>query len=54
MTALDVATIVFACVSAGVLFGMLLSKVLPKDHLSNDAYTGMDLNRIVQGRIVES
>lgn len=37
MTALGVATIVFACVFAGVLFGMLLSRVLPKEHLSNDA-----------------
>ena len=37
MTALGVATIVFACVFAGVFFGMLLSKVLPKEHLSNDA-----------------
>ena len=37
MTALGVATIVFACVLPAVFFGMLLSKVLPKEHLSNDA-----------------
>lgn len=37
MTALGVATIVFACVFTGALFGMLLSKVLPKEHLSIDA-----------------
>jgi len=37
MTALGVATIVFACVFAGALFGMLLSKILPKEHLSKEA-----------------
>jgi hypothetical protein len=37
VTGFGVAAIVFACVFAGVLFGMLLSKVLPEEHLSNDA-----------------
>ena len=37
MTALEVAAIVFACVFAGALFGMFLSSVLPKEHLSENA-----------------
>ena len=37
MTALGVAAIVFACVFAGALFGMFLSSVLPKEHLSENA-----------------
>lgn len=37
MTAFGVATIVLVCVLAGALFGMLLSKVLPQEHLSSDA-----------------
>ena len=37
MTALEVAAIVFACMFAGALFGMFLSSVLPKEHLSENA-----------------
>jgi hypothetical protein len=37
MTALGVASIMFACVFAGALFGMLLSRLLPREHLSSDA-----------------
>ncbi|MBM3543175.1 MAG: DUF4239 domain-containing protein [Alphaproteobacteria bacterium] len=37
MTAFSVATIVLVCVLAGALSGMLLSNVLPKEHLSSDA-----------------
>lgn len=45
MTALGVATIVFACVFAGVFFGMLLSKVLPKEHLSMSTMSAAGLKR---------
>ena len=37
MTALGVGAIVFACVFAGALFGMFLSSILPKEHLSAEA-----------------
>ena len=37
MSPLTIGAIVFACVFAGALFGMLLGRVLPKDHLSADA-----------------
>ena len=36
MTGIATALIVFACVSGGALFGVLLRHVLPKDHLNND------------------
>jgi len=37
MSALAIGAIVFACVFAGAVFGMVLGRVLPKDHLSADA-----------------
>jgi type II secretory pathway pseudopilin PulG len=37
MSTLAVASIVFACVFSGALFGMFLGTVLPKHHLSPDA-----------------
>jgi len=37
MTALGVGAIVFACVFAGAVFGMVLSSILPKEHLSENA-----------------
>lgn len=37
MTGATTAWIAFACVCAGALLGMLLRRVLPKDHLNNDS-----------------
>ena len=37
MTGMAAAWIVLACVSCGALFGMLLRRVLPKDHLDNES-----------------
>jgi len=37
MTALGIGAIVFACVFAGAMFGMVLSSILPKEHLSENA-----------------
>ena len=37
MSALAIGAIVFACVFAGAVFGMVLGRVLPKEHLSADA-----------------
>ena len=37
MTGMATAWIVFACVSCGALFGMLLRRVLPEDHLNNNS-----------------
>ena len=37
MSGLATAWIVFACVCCGALLGMLLRRVLPEDHLSNDS-----------------
>ena len=37
MTGMATAWIVFACVLCGTLFGMLLRRVLPEDHLNNDS-----------------
>ena len=37
VTGMATAWIVFACVSCGALFGMLLRRVLPEDHLNNES-----------------
>ena len=37
MNPIPIGLIVFACVFAGALFGMFLSRVLPAEHLSADA-----------------
>ena len=37
MNALAIGAMVFACVFGGTLFGMFLSSILPKGHLSPDA-----------------
>ena len=49
MTALGIGAIVFACVFAGAVLGMVLSSILPKEHLSDNA---KDVIKVTMAMIV--